>query len=127
MVSIDRWSARTDGRFLVAEGPSLYRPRRPERTIFYRLLDDHFTEFARVHEERFESEDGPLRPVVKDAVAAFLDCGVPRGGFARVRCPECKAEYLLCSPAARGSSVRPANRRGPSSSRRGSARTSSPP
>ena len=98
---IEEWESPADRRFergpiLVCEGPALYRPRRPERTPFYRLIDEHFTEFARVHEERFEPEDGPLRRVVKDAVAAFLDCGVPRGGFARVRCPACHAEVLLC-------------------------------
>ncbi len=84
------------GPLLVAEGPALYRPRQPERTAFYKFLDRHSEEFLRVHEERFEPEDGPLRPVVRDAVAAFLDCGVPRGGFARARCPECRPEYHRC-------------------------------
>ena len=33
--------------------------------------------------------------MVTKTVTAFLDCGVLRAGFARVRCPECHAEHLL--------------------------------
>ncbi|MEN8149304.1 MAG: hypothetical protein ABFS86_05740, partial [Planctomycetota bacterium] len=36
---------------LVRESPALYRPRRPERSTFYRLHEEHFAEFALVHEE----------------------------------------------------------------------------
>ncbi|MCJ7589571.1 MAG: transposase zinc-binding domain-containing protein [Candidatus Aminicenantes bacterium] len=25
----------------------------------------------------------------------YLDCGNPRCGFARIRCPDCRAEHLL--------------------------------
>ena len=80
---------------VVRDSPALYRPRAPERSTFYRLLEERFEEFALVHEERFEREDGPLRPVVRKAVDAFLACGRPENGFARVRCPECRAEYLV--------------------------------
>ncbi len=54
------------------EAPAVYRPRRPERTSFYRLLEEHFAEFTLVHEERFEPTDGPPRGVVTKAVYAFL-------------------------------------------------------
>ncbi len=45
---------------VVREAPALYRPRYPEQTVFYRLVRDHFEQFALVHEERFEASDGPL-------------------------------------------------------------------
>ncbi len=80
---------------LVREAPAVYRPRRPEKTAFYRLLEAHFEKFALAHEERFERKDGPLRPVVRKAVDAFLAYGRPENGFARVRCPECRSEYLV--------------------------------
>jgi ribosomal protein S27E len=80
---------------VVREAPAVYHPRRPERTAFYRTLEEHFEEFALVHEDRFERKDGPLRPVVRKAVDAFLACGRPENGFARVRCPDCRAEYLV--------------------------------
>jgi hypothetical protein len=79
----------------MAEGPALYKPRHPERTDFYKLLDQHFESYVRVHEERFEPRSGPLRPVVRETVEAFLDCGRLKNGFARVRCSACKAEHLV--------------------------------
>jgi hypothetical protein len=82
---------------VVREGPAVYRPRRPERTAFYQVIEGHFDEFALTHEERFEREDGPLRPVVRKAVDGFLACGRPEAGFARARCPECRAGYLVAT------------------------------
>jgi hypothetical protein len=60
----------------VGEGPSVYRPRNPERTPLWKLFDEHYLDFTRIHEERFEHEDGALRAVVTKTVTAFLDCGV---------------------------------------------------
>jgi len=34
-------------------------------------------------------------PVVKEVVERYLDCGNPRSGFARIRCPDCRAELSL--------------------------------
>jgi ribosomal protein S27E len=73
----------------------VYRPRRPERTDFYRILEKHFDAYVWAYEERFELSSGPLRPVVRSSVEAFLGCGRPEGGFARIKCPDCKAERLL--------------------------------
>jgi hypothetical protein len=33
-----------------------------------------------------------FRPVVKEVVERYLDCGNPRSGFARIRCPDCHSE-----------------------------------
>ena len=72
-----------------------YRPRHPERTTLYRVLEQHFDRYERVHAERFAPRSGALRRVVRDAVYAFLDCGRLFGGFARIRCPSCLREHLL--------------------------------
>ena len=58
----------------VAEAPALFRPRRPERTVFYRLLDEHFEAYTRVHSERYAPRHGDLRPVVRRCVvgAGFM-------------------------------------------------------
>jgi ribosomal protein S27E len=93
LLALRRWDRGAAG--LVRESPALYRPRHPERTAFYRLVDRHFAEFAAVHEERYESEDGPLRPVVGRVVEPYLDCGRPESGFARVRCPRCRGEFFV--------------------------------
>ena len=46
----------------------------PERTPFYRILEDHFEDYLYAHEARYEPRSGPLRPVVRPTVEAFLDC-----------------------------------------------------
>ena len=38
---------------------------------------------------------GFWRGALEDAVYAFLDCGILDHGFARVRCDECRAEFLV--------------------------------
>ena len=74
---------------------SRYRPRHPERTALYRLLESGFEDYVLVHPDRYESRWGPLREVVRRDVHAYLACGRLLGGFARIRCPRCRAEHLL--------------------------------
>lgn len=74
---------------------AVYAPRRPEHSPLYRVLADHFDSLTRVHEERFEPTHGPLRAAARNAVGRFLDCGLLEHGFARVRCPDCRAEFLV--------------------------------
>ena len=62
----------------------VYRRRRPERTVAYRALADHFERFVQVYEERFEPAFGYLRDVVKKAVYRYLDCGILESGAQRV-------------------------------------------
>lgn len=79
-----------------AAAPStVYRPRHPERSDFYKIFEQHFERYLSVYDERYEPRWGPLRPVVRPAVERFLDCGRLQGGFARVRCERCGAEHLL--------------------------------
>ena len=83
------------GALWVSESAPLYRPRHPEATVFYQTLERHFDEYVWAYDERFESSSGPLRPELHKTVEAFLSCGRPEGGFARIRCPDCSREYLL--------------------------------
>ena len=111
------WGAECADRFplhhdlQIADPPAVYRPRHPEKTAFYQLFQDHFDSYVQAYEERFEPQSGPLRPVVVRSVEEFLACGRLEGGFARLRCPKCRAEHLLalacasyytsCAPAVR--------------------------
>ena len=80
----------------VATTRSTYRPRRPRRSPLYQLLEDHFEEFLLSYEERFPRHYGPLRSeITRRTVYKFLDCGILEHGFARVVCPQCKAEFLI--------------------------------
>jgi hypothetical protein len=62
--------------------PGIYRPRHPECTVLYRVLSHRFERFVAEYEERFEKAYGYFRPIVKDVVEKYLDCGNPRCGFA---------------------------------------------
>jgi len=73
----------------------VYRPRHPERTVLYRVLFHYFDRFLTEYESRFEREYGYFRPIIKDVLERYVDCGNPRCGFARIRCPDCREERLV--------------------------------
>ena len=90
------WTAGLGAGVLVVCDPeTVYRPRHPERTVFYKVLEQHFDRYVYAYEERFEPRSGPLRAVVRPTVEAFLGCARLEGGFARIRCDSCAAEHLL--------------------------------
>ena len=53
----------------------VYRPRYPERTVLYRVLFHYFDQFLAQYERRFEKEYGFLRPIIKEVVERYLECG----------------------------------------------------
>ena len=73
----------------------IYRPRRPQQTPLYRLLESLFEPVKLCWEERFEARYGFWQGCWDQAVARYLDCGVWDMGFARVRCGECRYEMLV--------------------------------
>jgi hypothetical protein len=75
--------------------PSVYRPRGPQESPLYRLVQEHFEPLVAVHDEQFQSQYGRLRGTAQRAVEKFLDCGILDNGFARVVCQDCDAEFLL--------------------------------
>jgi hypothetical protein len=76
-------------------GPRLYRPRRPERTLFYRALADQFERFLLVYEDRFERTHGFFRRSVEKTVYRYLDCGIFAHGAARAYCAGCGHDVLI--------------------------------
>ncbi|MFH1562357.1 MAG: transposase zinc-binding domain-containing protein [Nitrospirota bacterium] len=73
----------------------VYRQRHPKESKFYQIIERHFEEFIRVYPERFENQCGYYRPVITEVIYKYLDCGILSRGFARVRCSDCRHEYLL--------------------------------
>ncbi len=56
------------------------------------MLFHYFDRFLTEYEGRFEKEYGFFRPIIKEVVERYLDCGNPRSGFARIRSPDCHAK-----------------------------------
>ncbi|MGI6299801.1 MAG: transposase zinc-binding domain-containing protein [Verrucomicrobiota bacterium] len=73
----------------------VYRPRRPNASPLWQCLFGHFDAFLELYEEQYQPRYGFLRPIIPEVVNKFLDCGDLEHGFARVRCDDCKHEYLL--------------------------------
>ena len=60
-----------------------------------KILSNHAAGFLENDEHEYAPKWGRLRDVVQRSFEAFLECGLPESGFARVRCGTCHDEYLL--------------------------------
>ena len=77
------------------ETGGVYRPRHPQQTPFYQLVERFFPQFEAVYEERYQERYGFWRPIIATTVRKFLECGDLKHGFARVRCPKCREEFFV--------------------------------
>ncbi len=68
-----------------------YQRHRPEQTLFYKLVEEHYPAFA----ERMACEGRALPDYVRREFDEFLRCGRLEHGFLRVRCDSCHAERLV--------------------------------
>jgi hypothetical protein len=91
---------------------AVYRQRVPENSPYYQCVEDYFETFEQVYDERFPRQYGFLRPYVKQVIYRYLDCGILKNGFARVRCGDCGHEYLLAFSCKRRHFSLPATRSG---------------
>jgi hypothetical protein len=85
----------------------VYRPRRPRETAFYHLVEEHYEKFEQVYPERYEDRYGFFRPVIRETVYKYLNCGDLKQGFARVRFRGCGHEFSVQGSATRPSSFAP--------------------
>jgi len=74
---------------------AVYHPRQPEASPLWRLCNNHYEGFEQCYEERFGGKYGFFRRVIGQVVRQYLTCGDLKNGFARVRCCDCRDEYLL--------------------------------
>ena len=77
------------------EAGGVYRPRHPQESPFYKLVERFYPQFEAVYEERYQERYGFWRPIIGTVVRKFLECGDLMHGFARVRCPQCREEYFV--------------------------------
>jgi len=73
----------------------VYRPRTPQSTSFYQLVQDHGECLKNAYPDQYEQQFGYYRPIIEKVFFRYLDCGILRCGFARIRCDHCHSEYLL--------------------------------
>lgn len=71
--------------------PRGYSRHRPERTLLYQLVEQHYPAFRELR----AAADRPLPDFVQQEFEAYLKCGRLEEGFLRVRCEQCHAEKLV--------------------------------
>jgi len=79
----------------VSAPATVYRPRHPQDSDYYRCVEDYFETFILIYDAHFARLYGFWRPYIEQVIYRFLDCGDPHNGFARVKCNDCGHEYLL--------------------------------
>ena len=81
-------------RAVCAAGPQLYRRRRPERTLLYRLVQRHLSTWLAASRER--DPDGIAVPAhIERELRGYLACSILAHGFARARCAGCGHDFLV--------------------------------
>jgi len=75
-----------------APTPQRYRRRRPEQTLWYRIVQTHLETWL----ELATGEDGEAPPAhVERTFRRYLECGILAHGFARAYCDECQHDFLI--------------------------------
>jgi hypothetical protein len=72
--------------------PRCYQRRRPERTLWYRIVQTHFETWLALLTGQGD-ESPPAH--VEQAFRRYLDCGILANGFARAHCDECGHDFLI--------------------------------
>ena len=79
-----------------------YTPRRPERTLLYRVVSENLEPLLRTAREQNEAGIG-LPKYVEQEFRDYLRCGIPCNGFTRLACQACgRALFLSFSCKRRG-------------------------
>jgi hypothetical protein len=68
-------------------------PRNPRDSPLYTLVEDHFDHFEQIDDDVYARDYGFWRPIIREVVDKYLDCGDLHCGFARVRCASCAQTY----------------------------------
>jgi hypothetical protein len=75
-----------------ADEARAYRQRRPEKTVLYRLIQQHLGSFL---EHVHDASGKRLPKYVENEFRRYLECGLHAYGFARAVCETCGDELLL--------------------------------
>ena len=72
-----------------------YQKREPRKSGYFKCVEENYESMINVWESKYERECGSFRKRVEKILYGYLECGDLHCGFARVKCNECKEEYLL--------------------------------
>jgi hypothetical protein len=75
---------------LAASAPA-YRRHRPEQTVLYAVIAEHYPRFL----QAIEASGGHLPAFMRQEFEAYLECGLLEHGFLRVKCDGCRHEHLV--------------------------------
>ena len=64
---------------------TVYRPRNPQASDYYRCVDDYFETFVQIYDEHFSRQYGFWRPYIEQVIYRYLDCGDLHNGFALLK------------------------------------------
>jgi len=74
--------------------PASYQRREPEKTALYQIINRNLEACLELARERSDHGYGYPRFVERE-LEKFLDCGLLRRGFVRVRCSDCRNDRLV--------------------------------
>jgi hypothetical protein len=74
-----------------AGGTAPYQRHRPERTLLYQIVEQHYPAFV----AHMAEQERPLPAYVQREFEDYLRCGRLEHGFLWVRCDTCHAEHLV--------------------------------
>ena len=82
--------------FLPSRRCTVYQKRKPEKSILYRVIQEHLLTFYEEVSQQ-SSERCGLPRYVKDEFEGYLKCGLLQHGFARIKCKakDCGHEHLV--------------------------------
>ncbi len=90
-----------------ALGATRYERHRPEQTLLYQIVEEHYPAFL----AQFAARDRELPAYVQREFDEYLKCGLLEHGFLRVRCEVCHEEKLVAFIIVASDAARPANRK----------------
>jgi len=76
----------------VCQAPFVYRRRRPERTVLYRVVQAHLATWLALQDD---GQGGQAAALTEREFRRYLDCGILAYGFARARCAGCGHDFIV--------------------------------
>ena len=77
--------------FCCCKPQTIYKPRRPEKTVLFEVIKKHYNTWSRNSEK-------PIPNYIEKEFKNYLGCGILAKGFAHAHCSNCDRNFFLRSP-----------------------------